>query len=69
MEQVARATLRAIRRDLPERIVNWPPIRPSLGHMVMFPAARERILRALGIYRLCKRAAALNEASAGRYTS
>jgi short-subunit dehydrogenase len=45
VEQVARATVRAIRHDQPEVIVNRPPVRPFLVLTAMFPRLGEWLLR------------------------
>ncbi len=48
-EQVARAVVRAIRRDEPEIIVNSRPVRPLLALYQLFPSLGERLLGGLGI--------------------
>jgi len=48
-EQVAAATLRAIKRNHPEVIVNSRPLRPLLAVGQLFPAVADRMLRATGI--------------------
>jgi short-subunit dehydrogenase len=45
VDAVARATLRAIRKDQPEVIVNDPPVRPFLVAAAMFPRLGEWLLR------------------------
>jgi short-subunit dehydrogenase len=45
VEKVARATVRAIRHDQPEPIVNNPPMRPFLVLTAMFPRFGEWLLR------------------------
>lgn len=48
-EQVARAVVRAIRKDEPEIIVNSLPVRPLLGLYQLFPSLGERLLGWLGV--------------------
>jgi len=48
-EQVAVATLRAIKRNQPETIVNSRPLRPLLALGQLFPAVADRMLKATGI--------------------
>ena len=48
-QQVAAATLRAIKRNQPEIIVNSRPLRPLLAICQLFPAAADRMLKATGI--------------------
>ncbi len=43
-EAVARAVVRAIRRDQPEVIVNNPPMRPLFAFAEMFPSLAERVI-------------------------
>ena len=45
VDAVARATLRAIRKDQPEVIVNHPPVRPFFVAAAMFPRLGEWLLR------------------------
>lgn len=45
LDAVARATLRAIRKDQPEVIVNTPPLRPFFVLAAMFPRMGEWLLR------------------------
>ncbi|MBI1723750.1 MAG: SDR family NAD(P)-dependent oxidoreductase [Gemmatimonadetes bacterium] len=51
-EQVAAAVVRAIRRDVPEIIVNSLPMRLTLALAVLFPRASDWTLGALGVTRL-----------------
>jgi len=41
---VASAVIRAIKRDLPEVIVNPVPVRPFLALEVLFPGLIERVI-------------------------
>jgi short-subunit dehydrogenase len=58
VDAVARATIRAIRRDQPEVIVNHPPVRPFLVLTAMYPKLGEWLLRrfAGGFFRRIARA-------------
>ncbi len=55
-EHVARAVVRAIEKDRPEVIVNWPPLRPTMVFAQMFPALGAAAIRAATI-RFLKRVA------------
>jgi short-subunit dehydrogenase len=55
-EHVARAVVRAIEKDRPEVIVNWPPLRPTMIFAQMFPALGAAAIRAATI-RFLKRVA------------
>ncbi|MFV0445031.1 MAG: SDR family NAD(P)-dependent oxidoreductase [Planctomycetaceae bacterium] len=48
-ETVARAVVRAIRKDQPEVIVNRPPQRPFFVAATMFPSLGEYLFRKLGL--------------------
>jgi short-subunit dehydrogenase len=67
-EQVARAVVRALRRDLPEVLVNWPPLGVGLALMRLFPRIGEWCVRALGIYGAGTEAARTNLEAGGRFT-
>jgi short-subunit dehydrogenase len=59
-EHVARAVVRAIKKDRPEVIVNWPPLRPTIVFAEMFPALGAAAIRAATI-RFLKRVAESRE--------
>lgn len=50
-EAVARAVVRAVRRDLPEVIVNSVPVRPLLALSELSPSLGDRVARALDMFR------------------
>ena len=54
--RVARAVVRAIEKDRPEVIVNWPPLRPTMVFAEMFPSLGAAAIRAATI-RFLKRVA------------
>jgi short-subunit dehydrogenase len=55
-DQVARAVVRAIEKDTPETIVNWPPLRPIMVLTQMFPRLGGALARAASV-RFLKRVA------------
>jgi len=67
-DQVVRAVVRAIHHDVPEIIVNRPPLRPLLALLRMFPGLSDPLLRAAGVYRPLADAARVNLAHGGRLT-
>ncbi len=67
-EQVARAVVRAIRHDIPEIILNRPPLRPLLALLRIFPRLSDPLLRKAGVYRPLADAARVNLAHGGRLT-
>ena len=56
VDEVAEAVVRAIERDLPELIVNWPPMRPAMVLTQMFPSLGGALVRAASV-RFLKRVA------------
>jgi short-subunit dehydrogenase len=48
-DRVAHAVIRAIEKDRPEIIVNWPPVRPAMVFAQIFPALGATIIRAAGV--------------------
>jgi short-subunit dehydrogenase len=56
VDHVADAVIRAVERDLPEIIVNWPPMRPAIAFTEMFPSIGGTITRAVSV-RFLKRVA------------
>ncbi len=67
-EQIARAVVRAIKRDLPEVIVNRPPVRPLLLLLRMMPATMEALLRRTGVQQQTASAASMNVDAGGKIT-
>ena len=67
-EQVARGVVEAIRRDLPDLVINTPPMRPVLALLRLMPKTMERVLHAIGIQESSKNAIALNVQSGGMLT-
>ncbi len=67
-EHVARAVVRAIRRDLLEVVVNRPPLRPLLAVLRLFPRLADPLFRSLGVYKTGESAAAVNLESGGALT-
>lgn len=67
-EQIARAVVRVILRDIPEMILNRPPVRPLLALLRLFPRLTDPLLRKAGIYRTGEEAARANLAHGGRLT-
>lgn len=67
-EQVARGVIDAIRRDLPDIVINAPPMRPILALLRLMPKTMERVLQAIGIQKSSKDAIALNVQSGGMLT-
>lgn len=61
-EQVARAVVKAIRRDRPEMLVNWPPMRPVFALAELFPRLGEWIIRKSSV-RFLKRIATRRQPS------
>ena len=55
-DRVARAVLRAIEKDVPETLVNWPPQRPVMVFTEVFPSLGARLIRA-ATFRFLKRVA------------
>ena len=55
-DRVARAVVRAIEKDRPEIIVNWPPLRPVMVFAEMFPTLGASVIRA-AVVRFLKRVA------------
>jgi short-subunit dehydrogenase len=53
--RVAGATVRAIRRNRAEVIVNSMPARPALAMYALFPGMADRLLRALGVVEFQRR--------------
>ena len=56
-EPVARAVLKAIRRDLPEVIVNSLPVKPLFATAILFPRLGEFLVGMTGAHRFFARAA------------
>ena len=54
-EPVARAVVRAIRKDLPEVIINALPVRPLFAFIALFPRGGEWLVRQLGVHKFFKR--------------
>jgi short-subunit dehydrogenase len=48
-DKVAHAVVRAIEKDRPEIIVNWPPMRPMMAFVQLFPSMGGRIVRAVSV--------------------
>lgn len=67
-EQVSRAVIRAIRHDIPEIVLNQPPLRPLLAFFQLFPRLVDPVLRRVGAYRPFVDAARVNLAHGGRLT-
>jgi short-subunit dehydrogenase len=63
-ERVAGATVRAIKRDLPDLTVNGAPIRPTLALAALAPGLVDRIAARLGPSRLFEREADRRKATA-----
>lgn len=59
-QDVCRATLRAIRNDLPEIILNRFPIRPALALAMLFPRFGEWVVNAIGVNDFFRRIATNN---------
>jgi len=55
-DRVARAVIRAIEKDRPEMIVNWPPLRPIAVLLQMFPSLGASLVRVASV-RFLKRVA------------
>lgn len=55
-DRVARAVVHAIEKDIPEIIVNWPPLRPLMVLTQMFPSLGATLVRAASV-RFLKRVA------------
>ncbi|HUE12997.1 MAG TPA: SDR family oxidoreductase [Planctomycetaceae bacterium] len=55
-DRVSRAVVRAIEKDVPEIIVNWPPMRPLTVFAQMFPSLGAMLVRAATV-RFLKRVA------------
>jgi short-subunit dehydrogenase len=55
-DHVARAVVRAIEKDRPEIIVNWPPLRPVMVFAQLFPTLGATVIRA-AVVRFLKRVA------------
>ena len=53
---MARAVVRAIRKDLPEVIINALPVRPLFAFIALFPRGGEWLVRQLGVHKFFKRA-------------
>jgi len=66
--EVAAAVVRAIRKDLPEIIVNRPPIRPFIAFLRLFPTFSEKLLCRSTFYKLNRELALINLKAGGRYT-
>jgi short-subunit dehydrogenase len=66
--EVAAAVVRAIRYDVPEIIVNHPPIRPFIAFLRLFPRLGEKLLCRSIFHRLNREAAHINLEAGGRYT-
>jgi short-subunit dehydrogenase len=62
-ENVGKAVVRAIRKDLPEVIVNPRPVRPMLELAIVAPRQAERLLRASGAADTFRRMAEASERS------
>jgi short-subunit dehydrogenase len=60
-ESVGKAVVRAIRKDLPEVIVNPRPVRPLLELAIVAPRQAERLMRATGAAETFRRMAEINE--------
>jgi len=54
-EQVARAVVRAVRKDIPQVLVTAMPIRPLLALTTLWPAFENRLLSAGGFYDFAER--------------
>jgi short-subunit dehydrogenase len=67
-EQVSRAVIRAIRHDVPEIVLNQPPLRPLLALFQLFPRLVDPVLRRAGVYRPIVDAVRANLAHGGRLT-
>ena len=59
LERVCDATVRAVRRDLPEVIESGAPLRPALALAVVAPGLAERIAPRFGVTELFRRTAVL----------
>ena len=59
LERVCDATVRAVRRDLPEVIESGAPLRPALALAVLAPGLAERIAPRFGVTELFRRTAVL----------
>jgi short-subunit dehydrogenase len=59
LERVADATVRAVRRDLPEVIESGAPLRPALALAVLEPRLAERVAPRFGVTELFRRTAVL----------
>lgn len=66
--EVAAAVVRAIRKDLPEIIVNRPPIRPFIAFLRLFPTFSEKLLCRSTFYKLNRELALINLEAGGRFT-
>jgi len=67
-EQIARGVVRAIKRDMPEVIVNHPPVRPILTLLRVMPKTMESLFRVLGVQDPSRGAAELNVDAEGGIT-
>ena len=56
-EPVARAVIRAIRRDLPEVIINRYPVRPLFATATLFPRVGEFLIRQTGAHEFFRKVA------------
>jgi short-subunit dehydrogenase len=65
---VAKAVIKAIKKDVPEIVVNMPPVRPGLALMRLFPRLGEWFLVALGAREPGAAAAKMNIEAGGQYT-
>jgi short-subunit dehydrogenase len=61
-DRVAAAVIRAIERDKPELMVNWPPLRPIMSFAAAFPTLGGTLIR-LATFRFLKRVAQTNPES------
>jgi short-subunit dehydrogenase len=61
-DRVAAAVIRAIERDKPELMVNWPPLRPIMSFAAAFPTLGGALIR-LATFRFLKRVAQTNPES------
>jgi hypothetical protein len=66
--EVAAAVVRAIRKDVPEIVVNRPPIRPLVAFLRLFPTFGEKLICRSTFYKLNREAAITNLEAGGRYT-
>jgi short-subunit dehydrogenase len=66
--QIARGVVRAIKHDMPEVIVNHPPVRPILILLRLMPKTMESLLRMIGVQEPSKAAAQMNVDAGGKIT-